>query len=120
MHLYPSSRLLYFANCIFKSKLTMKVFTIVVTFFIYLNSPFQTLKTPADTTILVDNLATSSSKVATASELRFIAAPSENSSGSLDTRLHVIFPDDVSNTIKVKYEVVGVEGLLNLLDVASD
>ena len=97
----------------------MIIFTIVVTRTFYLNSPFQTLKTPADTTILVDNLATSSSKVAIASELRFIVAPSENSSGSLDTRLHVIFPDDVSNTIKVKYEVVGVEGLLNLLDVAS-
>ena len=89
----------------------------------YLNSPFHTLKTPADTTILLDNFATSSFRVLIASEVRFAAPSGDIIPGSLETRLQVIFPDDVSNIIKVKYEVFEVgfmAGLPILFEAAAD
>lgn len=89
----------------------------------YLNSPFHTLNTPAETTILLDNFATSSVKVLMASEVRFAAPSRDIIPGSLETRLQVIFPDEVSNTIKVKYEVFEVgfmDGLPILLEATDD
>ena len=88
----------------------------------HLNSPFHTLKTPAETTILLDNFATSSFRVLIASDVRFAVPSGEIIPGSLETILQVIFPDDVSNTIKVKYEVfeVGLTGLPILFEATAD